>query len=114
MERLTEWNEKEQKFDRISIKTTNQQLIDRLAEYENLEESGRLGKFPYAVSDTVYMISDDNTEIIPFEVAGFNYENGELIVYIACDESMFVVGVSAKNVFATKEAAKAKLKKMEG
>lgn len=40
MERLT--MKAEDGYERVSIRTKNQQLIDKLAYYEDLEEQGRL------------------------------------------------------------------------
>ncbi len=51
MERLTYNGTKEAKPD-VTIK----QMLNRLAEYEELEEQGRLLRLPCAVGDTVYMI----------------------------------------------------------
>lgn len=61
MERLT--IKTEDGYERVSIWTKNQQLIDKLAYYEDLEEQGRLVILPCKVGDTVYV---DNT-ILPIE-----------------------------------------------
>ena len=53
MERLT--IKTEDGYERVSIRTKNQQLIDKLAYYEDLEEQGRLLKLPCKVGDTVYV-----------------------------------------------------------
>lgn len=44
MERLT--IKTKDGYERQSVRTKNQQLIDKLAEYEDLEEQGRLVKLP--------------------------------------------------------------------
>lgn len=59
MERLTEWIEKEKRFDRISFRTTNQQLIDKLAEYEELEKNGRMKVFQLSIGQEIYFIGRD-------------------------------------------------------
>lgn len=61
MERLT--IKTEDGYERVSIWTKNQQLIDKLAYYENLEEQGRLVKLLCKVGNTVYV---DNA-ILPIE-----------------------------------------------
>lgn len=61
MERLT--IKTEDGCERVSIRTKNQQLIDKLAYYEDLEEQGRLVILSCKVGDTVYV---DNT-ILPIE-----------------------------------------------
>lgn len=50
--------------------------IDKLAEYEDLEEQGRLLKLPVAVGDTVYVLAE--CENIPTQLDGTLYgANGE-------------------------------------
>ena len=59
MERLT--MKTEDGYERVSTRTKNQQLIDKLAYYEGLEEQGRLLRLPIAEDTTVYVI-DNNTD----------------------------------------------------
>lgn len=55
MERLTERTEEGQAIPRMDLKNNgHQRCMERLAEYEDLEEQGRLLKLPCAVGDTVY------------------------------------------------------------
>lgn len=50
--------------------------VDKLAEYEDLEEQNRLIKLPCAVGDTVYVLAE--CESIPAQIDGTIYgENGE-------------------------------------
>lgn len=122
MKRLTEWDEKERKFDRVSIKTTNQQLINKLAVYEGLEESGKLQIFPCTVGDTIWVIGVigiDKAE--PYKVTCITYrkdktENDGVYVYASGrgQISFFVNKEWDRTVFHTREAAEAKLKEMEG
>ncbi len=51
--------------------TVRGQHIDRLAEYENLEEQGKLLKLPCAVGDTVYEINHMRNIISEFRIKGF-------------------------------------------
>lgn len=51
MERLT--MKAEDGYERVSIRTKNQQLIDKLAYYEDLEEQDRLVKLPVKDDATV-------------------------------------------------------------
>lgn len=118
MHRLTEWDEKEQKFDRISIITTNQQLIDKLAEYEDLEESGRLVKLPCAVGDTVYVPT--RNFVSEFTVNVITIGRNEIIFGWILNKGIYpnLTGFSEHEigniVFLTREAAEAKLKETEG
>lgn len=93
MKRLT--MKTEDGYERVSVRTKNQQLIDKLAEYEDLDEQGRLIKLPCKVGDTVYFI-----------------KNSETIVKRKAD--MIFIGVFweefGKTVFLTKEEAEEKLK----
>ena len=93
MERLT--MKAEDGYERVDVRTKNQQLIDKLAYYEDLDEQGRLIKLPCKVGDTVYFI-----------------KNSETIVKRKAD--MIFIGVFweefGKTVFLTKEEAEEKLK----
>lgn len=55
MKRLT--MKTEDGYERVSIWTKNQQLIDKLAYYEDLEEQGRLVKLPCKVRDIIYVVT---------------------------------------------------------
>lgn len=98
MERLTEsrrW------FERVSIRTKNQQLIDKLAYYEDLEEQGRLIKLPCKVGDTVYHVVQGRI----VEVS--NVDLFFLLLSVA--ENRF-----NNSVFLTKSEAEAKLEELRG
>lgn len=97
-------------------------LIERLAEYEDLEEQGLLIRLPCKVGDTVYII--DHRKIIKGKVNGYNW-------WPSCGFCLNVVWSSpimeyhnlrmhgiefktiGKQVFLTYEEAEKKLKKME-
>lgn len=56
MERLTERTGEGQAIPRMDLKNNgHQKCMERLAEYEDLEEQGKLLKLPCAVGDTVYV-----------------------------------------------------------
>ena len=69
MERLT--MKTEDGYERVSTRTKNQQLIDKLAYYEDLEEQGRLLRLPIAEDTTVYVI-DNNTDACTDDCEYFN------------------------------------------
>lgn len=98
MERLTEsrrW------FERVSIRTKNQQLIDKLAYYEDLEEQGRLIKLPCKVGDTVYHVVQGRI----VEVSNVDL----FFLLLSVVENRF-----NNSVFLTKSEAEAKLKELRG
>ena len=74
--------------------------VDRLAEYEDLEEQGRLLKLPCAVGDTYYCI-DDGT--YPNEWEFINVQQ-----IISCMDKI------GKTVFLTRPDAERALTEMEG
>ena len=55
MERLTMFDGN--KWDRATLKVKNQDLIDKLAAYEDAEEKGLLLRLPCKVGDTVWAIT---------------------------------------------------------
>lgn len=75
MERLTT-KENDNHYERKSIHIKNTQLIDKLGNYEELEEQGLLLKLPCKVGDTVYVFCECGA--IPKRLDGTLYgENGE-------------------------------------
>ena len=58
MDRLTRKSECAE--GRWTYECSSRKIIDKLAEYEDLEEQGRLLKFPVSVGDKVYMLCGDN------------------------------------------------------
>lgn len=114
MERLTEKDQYSQGY-KIQAKNLNShcvakdakgyityygQHIDKLAEYENLEEQGRLIKLPCKVGDTVYHVVQGRI----VEVS--NVDLFFLLLSVA--ENRF-----NNSVFLTKSEAEQKLKEME-
>nr|DAE15879.1 MAG TPA: hypothetical protein [Siphoviridae sp. ctu9a31] len=98
MERLT--MKTEDGYERVSIWTKNQQLIDKLAYYENLEEQGRLVKLPCKVGDDVYYILG-----IPNETP---------CAIDKCAFELSDINKISKTLFLTKSEAEAKLKELRG
>lgn len=84
------------------------QIADRLDEYENLEEQGKLLRLPCALGDTVYMV---DAYIDIRGVPAWRKDFGELRYRII--ESKFRlkdVGLIGKTVFLTYDEAKTALK----
>lgn len=74
-------------------------VLQKLADYEDLEEQGRLIKLPCKVGDTVYLIKDSET-------------------IVGREADMMFIGVLweefGKEWFPTREEAEAKLKELRG
>lgn len=97
-------------------------MRDKLAEYEDLEEQGKMLKLPCAVGDTVYRINKGAKEpIIPMkvcEVGVISLKVGGFVIQIMCrdesdnGETHYLSTDFGKTVFLTKEEAKAALKKL--
>lgn len=75
-------------------------MIDKLAEYEGLEEQGRLVKLPCKVGDSIYSVIEDGLTIIELKFS--------LDFYVRRKNDI------GKTVFLTKSAAEAKLKELRG
>lgn len=94
-------------------KVTN--ALNKLADYEELEEQKKLMKLPCAVGDTVYRINKGKKEpVIPMRVIGIAIRNeNELVIQtkdIADDNhNLYSKNSIGKTVFLTKEAAEAAL-----
>ncbi len=121
MERLTFSGTKEAKSN-VTIK----EVCDKLADYENLEEQGRLIKLPCKVGDTVYVNGVLGCgEAEEYRVIRVDYhstlgteKNEFYIEALLCanpDSSIaFYDKHFGKTVFLTKSEAEAKLKELRG
>lgn len=91
----------------------------KLADYEDLEEQGRLIKLPCKVGDTVYAIGFNNNKPIIYEsvVLRILITEKEIIFNVKVDEfginSQLKQSMFDRTVFLTKPEAEQKLKEME-
>ena len=107
MERLT--IKTKEGYERRSAKVKNQQLIDKLATYENLEEQGRLVILPCKVGDTVYKADVAHNKVFQHKVMRIlKIEHVYFENYDYCLSHDF-----GETVFLTKEEAEQKIKEME-
>lgn len=81
----------------------------KLAEYENLEEQGRLIKLPCKVGDTVYGIT--GATIRGYDWKYLTYEKAYVFKTIFTLEKLNFIG---ERFFLTQEEAKEKLKELKG
>ena len=87
--------------------------LEKLADYEDLEEQGRLLKLPCKVGDTVYYINPDKNTINELVVYGFDIRPLQRFVYDYMGARLNF-NQFGKTVFLTKSEAEAKLKELRG
>lgn len=96
--------------------------LEKLADYEDLEEQGRLLKLPCKVGDTIYAVGEIVKE---YKVLSVSYHSNKptnrsevCIETLPVNGSRVVVAFYdkefGKNVFLTKSEAEAKLKELRG
>ena len=105
---------------------STRKIIERLAEYEDLEEQGLLLRLPCKVGDTVW--DNDYGKPCAYTITGFSFGTGEDYIdepvslrevvcyysnYSGSITGSFAVSEIGKTVFLTKEEAEQKLKEME-
>lgn len=88
-------------------------LAEKLCEYEDLEEKGRLTKLPCKVGDTVYYINPNENTINELVVYSFDIRP---LQHFACDYMGARLNFNqfGKTVFLTKEEAEAAMNKLKG
>lgn len=103
---MTERTGEGRAIPRMDLKNNgHQRCMERLAEYEDLEEQNRLLKLPCAVGDMVYVLRLDNTAYMM---------NNEKVWEIIEDKfEIFHFDSIGKTVFLTREEAEAALKELE-
>lgn len=118
MERLTERTENfpEGESD-VWVKNHDYVLAaEKLADYEDLEEQGRLVKLPCKVGDTVYVISMGKIISLVVEEISTFYVKNEKIINVKCQNAdifrNYIEREFGRVVFLTKEEAEAKLKEL--
>lgn len=90
-------------------------MVRKLAEYEDLEEQGKLLKLPCKVGDYVYVIKND--EILKDVIEDYDIwsiRDGIKLRTQLRDFNSYVIAEIGKTAFLTEEEADAALRKMEG
>lgn len=89
-------------------------MVKKLADYENLEEQDRLVKLPCKVGDTLYrLVPNLYREYVEIKIAQFVInKNG--IYFITNKGVSWSIDKIGKTVFLTKSEAEAKLKELRG
>ena len=92
--------------------------LKKLADYEDLEEQGRLVKLPCKVGDTVYGISMGKIINLTVNEISIFCMKDEKIINAKCQSNdefrNYVEREFGKTVFLTKSEAEAKLKELRG
>ena len=91
-------------------------ILQKLADYEDLEEQGFLLRLPCKLGDTIYSIANDG-KIYPVKATReVRIVNG--VLHIICESCRYSDLVSyddiGKTIFLTKSEAEAKLKELRG
>ena len=99
-------------------------VLQKLADYEDLEEQGRLIKLPCKIGDIIYRVNAGAKEpVIKMRVLQVHYKQlreDRIIIRIDAmndndmGESCYLLEDFGKNVFITKSEAEAKLKELRG
>lgn len=93
-------------------------LREKLKEYEDLEEQGRLVKLPCKVGDTVYGISMGKIITLTVNEISIFYLKGEKIINVKCQSNdefrNYVEREFGKTVFLTEPEVKERLKELRG
>ena len=128
MDRLTERTGEGQAIPRMDLKNNgHQRCMERLAEYEDLEEQKKLLTLPCAVGDIIWDI--DFGRPYSYEVTGFSFGSmndddweeerilDQVVVYYTNSNGSitgtFAVREIGKTVFFTREEVEAALKELE-
>ena len=104
MARLTDSGTKDAKSD-----VTIREIINRLAEYEDLEEQGRLARLPCAVGDTVYTIYSDVNGAFIEKPTVRDVSTERIWINCAC----FSYRDIGKTIFLTKREAETALRELQ-
>lgn len=86
--------------------------INKCADYEDLEEQGKLLKLPCAVGDKIYLPNEYVGKVIDFEIIEICIFKEEIMI-IDDSENEYFINDFGKTVFPTKEEAEAELKELE-
>ena len=85
--------------------------LEKLADYEDLEEQGRLIKLHCKVGDTVYVIVGKNISVQKIQRATID---SEMKIEFCTKRRGFALFDIGKTVFLTKSESEAKLKELRG
>jgi hypothetical protein len=90
--------------------TTIESVFERLAEYEDAEEAGRLKVLPIAIDEKAWII-DDNT-VIPVRIMDYQIGNDGLAAHVECLAPLAWITINAARLYKSKEEAEAALREL--
>lgn len=100
----------------IEWENNRHNVLQKLADYEDLEEQGRLIKLPCKVGDIVYGISMGKLISLTVNEISIFYMKGEKIINVKCQNNdefrNYVEREFGKTVFLTESEAEAKLNEL--
>ena len=106
-------------IDKDEMYKITRHLAEKLAEYEDLEEQGKLLILPCAVGDTVYRINKGKKyPIIPMQVIGIAIRNENELVIQTKDidddnHNLYSKTSIGKTIFLTHQEAKGSLRNLK-
>lgn len=104
----------------ISRADKTRMILEKLAEYEDLEKQGGIIKLPCKMGDTVYCIENKEIYTCIVEKTSISKNNGVWVEISFPKEMPDIVAIEynsndiGKTVFLTKSAAEEKLKELRG
>lgn len=117
MERLTEYTGEGQAIPRMELKNNgHQKCMERLAEYETLEEQGKLLKLPCKAGQKVFLLRKDIKSVIDGEISSIRLGEfaNEIKIFIIDDNRYTDASFDKIGdiVFFTREEAESALKEL--
>lgn len=86
-------------------------MIDKLAEYENLEEQGLLLRLPYSVGTPIYFVFSKQG-VVKDKIRRWQFNNKGLLF---CSNGFaYSVDVIGKSIFLTEKEAEQRLRELQG
>lgn len=103
--------------DPVKWENNRHEVLQKLAEYEDLEKQGKLLKLPCAVGDTVYEIDEFENEITERKVHSIEIEDFGVTIMVSEPDGCSpytgrCIEDFSETVFLTREEAEAALKEL--
>lgn len=118
MKRLTEWKDDKKLLAKTKFSRDfgSANVLNRLAEYEDLEEQGLLLRLPVKVGDTVYAIrygEENDFIVVETKIIEIRQNVNGIFFEPLISRKAYKIDDFGKEVFLTQEEAEQKLKEME-
>ena len=118
MERLTEWKYGKKLLAKTKFRGDfgSANVLNRLAEYEDLEEQGLLLRLPVKIGDTIYAIryrEENNFVVVETKIIEIRQNVNGIFFKPLISHKAYKIDDFGKEVFLTQAEAEQKLKEME-